>query len=1201
MTESCPFCAPDSERIFHAGKLVLGIWDAAPVSAGHALLITKRHAKTWFDASGQEQAELSASIEVARSAIEAAHSPDGYNIGINIGAASGQTVGHLHVHVIPRYAGDVDDPTGGVRGVIPDKARYTLPSHAAETIGDREPKPFLRTSTSSAKLSEATPHQRAIVTGDDDPFAPHLISHLAHARHADFAIAFALDSGVRLLEPHLDDLLSREGTSLRLVTGDYMDATDPAALRRLHDLQERYPDRASIRVFCVGAGASFHPKSYMFRFGDGEAVAYVGSSNLSRTALGKGIEWNYRVLTSRDAAGCKDVGDAFERLWSAPAVVSLTSSWIDGYAERRQVRALPVTAEFPEETEIPEPPPSPHRFQSEALGALAGARQGGAKAGLVVLGTGLGKTWLSAFDTDRPAFKRVLFVAHREEILTQAMRTYRRIRPGAHLGLYNGSEREPDAEVLFASIQTLSRQRHLEMFARDAFDYIVVDEFHHAAAATYRRLIDYFTPRFLLGLTATPERTDGADLLELCGGHLIYRRDFPDGIREKLLCPFAYFGVPDEVEYENIPWRSSKFDDEALTNALATNERAENVFDQMNRHAGTRTLAFCCSRRHADFMRSFFASKGLRAAAIYSGEGSDARTQSMEALGAGDLDVVCAVDMFNEGVDLPEVDRVVMLRPTESRILFLQQFGRGLRQVAGKTLTVIDYIGNHRSFLLKPQALLGLDDGDRHLVEALQRLDAGTFDLPEGCSVTYELEAKNFLAALCRDRGDALEQFYRDFLDRTGVRPTAVETYRAGFGPASVATAYGSWHGFVARMGGLTSGEAAAVEDPTVGAFLRQLATTRMVRSYKMLTLLALLEESGFPGAITVGDLVARVQQRAGRSAAVRSDLSCNPESTTALRRLLLAQPLPAWTGSEGTGGRPYFKLHGDEFATDVAIDDELGEAATELIRELAEWRLAAYLDQRANPEGFLCSVGFDQGKATLILPDRSSQGGIPLGPTPVLVADRELSAEFSQSAVGSIAQPPSDENLLPAILVDWFGPDPAAAKNRFKVRVTAADEHFILEPAGEAAPAKLERWRHYTRAEIPAAFGFAFDRNFQSTGYIAKPGHLFLFVTLDKSQAVETQRYADRFLSADEFQWESQNRTIQGGKDGERISKHQELGIEVHLFVRARAKERGKTLPFYYCGELDYLRWESEKPIRVWWRLRETVPLELRKQLNIE
>ncbi len=307
-------------------------------------------------------------------------------------------------------------------------------------------------------------------------------------------------------------------------------------------------------------------------------------------------------------SGFQDVVNGFEALFSHPSTRPLDQMWIDAYALRRPLGPSFVgqgTVASPEEA-APEPPPQPHEIQREALAALEKTRAEGNIAGLVVLATGLGKTWLSAFDSDRPQFRRILFVAHREEILDQALKTFRRVRPSARLGRFTGTAKEPDADVLFASIQTLGRRRHLDDFRPDEFDYIVVDEFHHASAATYRRLIEHFRPKFLLGLTATPERTDGGDLLALCQENLVYRCDLTEGIRRELLSPFRYFGVPDEVDYANIPWRASRFDEEALTQAVATQARAENALEQYRSRAGQRTLAFCVSQRHADFMAEFF-------------------------------------------------------------------------------------------------------------------------------------------------------------------------------------------------------------------------------------------------------------------------------------------------------------------------------------------------------------------------------------------------------------------------------------------------------------------------------------------------------------------------------------------------------------------------------------------------------------------
>jgi len=509
MLPYCPFCEMSTDRSIYTGKLVFAIWDRYPVSAGHALIIPRRHCETWFDATAEEQTELLAAVDVVRQIILRQHKPDGVNIGINVGEAAGQTVPHLHMHVIPRYKGDVEDPTGGVRSVIPDKANYL-----------RDQKKVLET------LS--LPHSRALVCGGDDPLLPHLKAHLDHADAADIAVAFSLESGLRDIFEHLRDLLIRGGR-LRFLTGDYLDVTEPAALFRLLDLE----GDVQLRVFETGGQTSFHPKTYIFHQCD-LGFAYVGSSNLSSAALREGIEWNLRVTSRIDPVGFKQVVQAYEKLFDHPRARQLDEQWIRGYVARRKPPDVLVVQEAGGSFQLP-PPPDPHEIQQEALTALERTRQEGNRAGLIVLATGLGKSWLSAFDSFRPEYQRILFVAHRDEILGQAMATYRRIRPEASLGKYTGTEKAPDSDVLFASIQTLGRNYHLQQFARDSFHYIVIDEFHHAAAKSYRNLMDYFVPKFLLGLTATPERTDGGDLLALCQENLVYRCDVADGVRRGLL------------------------------------------------------------------------------------------------------------------------------------------------------------------------------------------------------------------------------------------------------------------------------------------------------------------------------------------------------------------------------------------------------------------------------------------------------------------------------------------------------------------------------------------------------------------------------------------------------------------------------------------------------------------------------------------
>ncbi len=590
------------------------------------------------------------------------------------------------------------------------------------------------------------------------------------------------EAGLDLLHPHLQDLLDREGR-LRFITGDYLDATDPDALLRLLDLR----GRIDCRVFqtygapkAAGFAHAFHPKAYLFRHRDDSRAAFIGSSNLSQIALTSGVEWNYRVLESRDPAGWRELTVAFDALFVSPNTVPLTAEWIAQYRDRRATAPLSpeVVAERPLEI------PSPHSIQEEALQALRETRAAGQRAGLVVLATGLGKTWLSAFDSQ--SFRRVLFVAHREEILGQALENYRAIRPHDSFGRYTGDEKSPAAAVLFASIQTLSRQAHLERFGHDEFDYIVVDEFHHAHAGSYRRLIDYFNPKFLLGLTATPERTDGADLLALCEDNLVYRCDLTEGIRAKN-CSALSATLARPTQSITGTFRGVTGGSMRRTSSLRPSPRKHGRRMRSSSTARAPAAARSHSASHKPMRISWLGILSSTASPqkrCTPARRSAPRAESLEALEEGDLSVLCAVDIFNEGVDVPALDTVMMLRPTESRIVWLQQFGRGLRlndSEPEKKLTVIDYIGNHRSFLLKPQALFGLAPGDREVLNLLERIDTDALTLPPGCEVTYELEAKNILLALLRTSGSAAELLtrrYRDFRDTFGVRPTAAEMFR---------------------------------------------------------------------------------------------------------------------------------------------------------------------------------------------------------------------------------------------------------------------------------------------------------------------------------------------------------------------------------------------------------------------------------------
>lgn len=726
-----------------------------------------------------------------------------------------------------RHFTDADEPTlrawlAALPGVLDPEIWLT---------DDRRPD---RTEQWLNALVSRAPLHRLVTGGRDDHLLSQLSAACARATEADLAVAFVQNSGLDLLWADLQALVSRPGRRLRLLTSDYLGITAPAALRRLRLLQE---DGADVRVHTTTAGGSFHLKAYVFARVEGGALvegsAFVGSSNISRRALQDGLEWNVRIVHPGDA-GFLEVRRRFDELFDHPQNQPLSDAWIADYEQRRQPPRphlrQPETGSVADETDAP---PEPTPVQRDALAALAATRAQGYRRGLVVLATGLGKTWLAAFDAVQAGAQRVLFVAHRDEILGQAARTFLRINPRARVGHYTGRSRDVEVDVLCASVQTLGRTEHLERFGAQHFDYVVVDEFHHAAASTYRRLLGHFSPAFLLGLTATPDRTDQSDILSLCDDNLVHTCRLFDGIRAGLLAPFHYHGILDEsVDYREIPWRQGRFDPTQLDVRLATLGRARHVLKEWRRLRQLRTLAFCVSRRHADFMAEQFRRDGISAAAVYS-DSALGRAEALEQLETGAVQVLFSVDLFNEGVDLPAIDTVMMLRPTESKILFLQQLGRGLRRSAGKShLMVLDFIGNHHAFLRQPQALFGIGPTHQAMATFALQVQQQTLDLPPGCHVNYDLRVIDFLKALGHD---GPRQGYEALRDALGHRPTLSEYYRAGHHLPTMRQQAGHWFGLVQDAGDLDESHAQAARQ--FDTLLREVETSAMTKSFKMVLL----------------------------------------------------------------------------------------------------------------------------------------------------------------------------------------------------------------------------------------------------------------------------------------------------------------------------------------------------------------------------
>lgn len=1064
MTDSPFLKRPHSEWVA-SNALAFALRDPFPVSPGHTLVITRSEAQDWFSATPDERLAILGLIDEVKAQLDSEFHPDGYNIGLNAGTAAGQTVMHLHVHVIPRYRGDMDDPRGGVRHVIPSKGNY---------------------------LRRIDP----LATGGlEDPFARHLSPLFRTAEEIAIVAAFVQESGLSHIERDLREAVER-GAHARLLTGDYLDITQASALEMVLDWQRAWqpevtpepltelasaalhveplsPGRIEARIIEVGAlplaTQSFHPKSWRFE-SKNQGVAFVGSSNLSRSALTTGIEWNLRVDRDRDRPAYERIRDSFDTLWQRARV--LDAEWVEAYARRARTQRPPPPP-LPGESALEplEQAPTPHDVQREALETLQRHRQTGRNRALVVLATGLGKTWLAAFDfanfshaakSARPT--RVLFIAHRKELLTQAAHTFRvllrdRAEP-TRVGWCVGNQADLEGDLVLASVAKLARPAVLERLADRHFDYVVIDEVHHAAAASYRRILAALNPSFLLGLTATPERADDADVLGLFGGEIAYRADIPRGIQVGRLVPFHYFGVKDDIDYVNIPWRNRRFDPEALSSAAQTEARMQTLWRAWSAHPGARTLVFCCSTAHADFVSAWLRdpSRGLKVAAVYAATDSYDRDQALDRLTRGDLDAICSVDLLNEGVDLPLVDRIVMLRPTESAVVFLQQLGRGLRAAEGKhAVTVIDFVGNHRIFLERLKTLLSFGGATPTLtVRAMLESEVAS-TLPGGCSVDLELEAKALLGRLFRIGGaDEVERAYRQLRLERGARPTAGEFERRGYPPGSLRARHGSWFGFVMSEGDLEPDAARAVD--LAAEFLRELEVTAITRAYKMVTLQALIEAGALTTGLPLVETALRSHEILHRSPELFQELpetfrvdTLGASGIDEWLRYWRENPIDAWT-RPGQNTRPWLEIEQGRLRVAITIPRELEDAFGELVQELVDYRLAQYRARRdaatANQEGFVCTVLWNQRDPILKLPGTAvTRTNVPRGEIDIRVEGGVWTFRFAKEYVNVAFPVGTSRNQLPDLLRRWFGPQAGRPGTRFHVRFYASPEGLWAEP----------------------------------------------------------------------------------------------------------------------------------------------------------
>jgi superfamily II DNA or RNA helicase/HKD family nuclease len=513
-------------------------------------------------------------------------------------------------------------------------------------------------------------------------------AEIASADRVDILMAFIRWSGVRRMVPELRR--HREaGRPIRILTTTYTNSTEQRALDELIALG------AEVRVSYDTSMTRLHAKSWIFDRKSGYSTAYIGSSNLTHSAQVTGLEWNVRLSEARNPDALAKVCAVFESYWASSEFVPYDA---DEFRSRTRSDASgPSLILSPVEVVL-------RPFQEELLERLAVARYLGRHRNLLVSATGTGKTVMAAVDYSRLRSSlprdRLLFVAHQEQILDQSQATFRHALRDATFGeKWVGGHRPQRFEHVFASIQSLNASG-VERIDPNHFDVVIVDEFHHSAAPTYAALLDHLAPRELLGLTATPERADGLDILGIFGGTIAAELRLWEAIDEQHLAPFDYFGIHDGLDLREVPWKRGRgYDIEALSNLFTADHAwALRIIEQVRQKIAApsemRAIGFCVSVSHARFMADRFRQAGLNAVAIWGDSSHEERRVALSDLDAGRVQVVFTVDLFNEGIDVPNVDTLLMLRPTESPTLFLQQLGRGLRKVPGKTLcTVLDFVG----------------------------------------------------------------------------------------------------------------------------------------------------------------------------------------------------------------------------------------------------------------------------------------------------------------------------------------------------------------------------------------------------------------------------------------------------------------------------------------------------------------------------
>lgn len=544
--------------------------------------------------------------------------------------------------------------------------------------------------TYAPKILINNPDQKRFVLTD-------LQEELIKCKAFYFSVAFVTQSGISMIKAQLSDLADR-GVRGKILISPYLDFNDPLAMYELLKLP-------NVEARISQESMQMHSKYYLFEQ-ENKQVLISGSSNLTATALKQNYEWNIKLNSADNGDLLYQAKQEFDRVWELSK--PLTSETISSYKRKRKsvIQVTTIEEDLDSDYQIGEI--KPNLMQEDALKGLQNVRDEGENKALVISATGTGKTYLSALDVKQVNPEKVLFIVHREQILNKSLESFQKVlRFGDDEAcIYKAGIDISSKKYIFATIQTLSREEHLKRFSPNFFNYILIDEVHKAGAESYKKVMNYFSPEFLLGMTATPERTDGQNIYELFDYNIAYEIRLQDAMDADLLCPFHYFGVTDILVNGQLISENEDF------TKLISNDRVNHIIDKISYygHSGeaVRGLMFCSSKKEAAELSNLLNQRGFRTQALTGDDSQIVREKAVQKLESGELDYLLTVDIFNEGIDIPSVNQVVMLRNTESSIIFVQQLGRGLRKHQSKDyVTIIDFIGNYRNNYLIPVALFG--------------------------------------------------------------------------------------------------------------------------------------------------------------------------------------------------------------------------------------------------------------------------------------------------------------------------------------------------------------------------------------------------------------------------------------------------------------------------------------------------------------